>query len=76
MECEKKIRILFGIFICVVLSATNMHERDQPGMTFTLKTFERLLIENTMYFPGTLTLERALIFDYSTGTHVFSGLQK
>lgn len=49
-----------------------MHERDQPGMT--LKTFERLLMENTMYFPGTLTLERALIFDYSTKMYVLSGL--
>lgn len=70
MEGEKKIRILFGIFICVVLPAKNMHERDLPGRTFTLKTFERLLMENTMYFPGTLTLERALIFDYSTRMHV------
>lgn len=53
-----------------------MHERDQPGMTFTLKTFGSLLMENTMYFPGTLTLERALLFDYSTRMYVLTGSQK
>lgn len=65
------------IIWCLCMHRTfSNNERNQPGTAFTLKTFESLLIESPIYFPGTLTLEKALIFDYSTRTYVLSGLEK